>query len=84
MIDKNYRDSQKTKVHFLNLFENRKMKVLEKKHDEQIKETKRKNHTEYMDQAKQSKLNREIRCLLVKSEKEESNRTRVSKNKKEK
>jgi len=67
MVDTNYRNSQKKKVQFLNLYENRKMKLIEQKLLEEKQQTEEKDKIKLRERAKTMKLNTEIRGLLLKN-----------------
>ena len=80
-IGRQYRDSQKKKVQFVNLYENRKLRLYEQR----LLEEKSSQDNEYKkltrERAKTIKLNNEIRSLLVKNELEETNSALTTKNK---
>ena len=66
-IDRQYRESQKKKVQFINLYENRKLKLQEQKLLEEKQRQDEQNQSGLRERAKTLKLNSEVRALLTRN-----------------
>jgi len=84
VIDKQYRHSQQRKIQFLNLYEQRRARLTEKKMLEEKEQQEQEHRLNIRERAKSMKLNGEVRALLLRNELEDGNSQLCTRNRRAK